>query len=344
MGFNLAGTSNLSDEVSEFVSLYSGGADSFEVLNTRFPEELAINAQPASAIINLQRVNDIKGINTFFRKINANLTQGGRFAGCMETLENRKDRLLRKYPPVINRCYYAADFLLKRVFPKLRITRELYFILTKGRNRALSKAEVLGRLVYCGFSIEAIKVVDNLMYFVVSKKGEPLKEPEPSNGILLKIARIGKNGKRIEVYKFRTMHPYAQYIQEYVYEQNSLQKGGKFLNDFRITKWGRFMRKFWIDELPMVWNILRGDLKIVGVRPLSEHYLSLYSEEHRRVRIQGKPGLIPPFYADMPEDIEEIMESEARYLRAYLKDPLTTDFNYGFRAFNNILLKKARSA
>lgn len=294
--------------------------------------------------MNLHRVNDIKGINKLFCAVNEKLRRGGRFIGCMETLENRRERLFQKFPLGVNAAYYGADFVLKRVFPKLSLTRPIYFKLTNGRNRALSKAEILGRLVYCGFSIEAVKVIDNRLYFVVSKKGAPLKEPRPSDGIILKIKRIGKEGRPINVYKLRTMHPYAQYIQEYVYEQNNLQEGGKFQNDFRITKWGRFMRKFWLDEIPMIWNILRGDLKIVGVRPLSEHYLSLYTDEHKQVRIQGKPGLIPPFYADMPRNLNEIMESEARYMRAYLKDPLMTDFSYGFRAFNNILLKKARSA
>lgn len=330
--------------ISDFIRPFIAGVANHPVYNTRWRDDLHTLKGDQSVIVNLHRINDIKGINRFFSVVNGKLKRGGRFIGCLETLENRKDRILRKFPAGINVTYYAFDFLVKRVFPKLSLTEKLYFALTNGRNRALSKAEILGRLVYCGFSIEAIRVIDNKLYFVVSKKGEPLQEPKPSHGIFLKIRRIGKEGRPINVYKLRTMHPYAQYIQEYVYEQNNLQEGGKFQNDFRITKWGRFMRKFWIDEIPMIWNILRGDLKIVGVRPLSEHYLSLYSEEHKKVRIKGKPGLIPPFYADMPGNLNEIMESEARYMQAYLKDPLMTDFSYGFRAFNNILLKKARSA
>ena len=80
--------------------------------------------------------------------------------------------------------------------------------------------------------------------------------------------RIGKNGKSIQVFKFRTMHPYAEYIQDYIYKIHDLQKGGKFKNDFRVTTWGRIMRKLWIDELPMLINLVRGQLKFVGVRPL----------------------------------------------------------------------------
>lgn len=292
---------------------------------------------------NLHRVNDIRDLNGFFRTVNSKLKPGGVFVGTSETLEQRKDRLFKKFPKGINVGYYAMDFLLKRVFPKFRVTGKIYDALTNGRNRALSKAELLGRLVYCGFVISEVKEIDNRLYFKAKRNAPPLDDPEPGSGILLRIKRIGHRGKPINVYKFRTMHPYAQYIQAYVFEQNNLCEGGKFADDFRITKWGRWMRKFWIDEIPMLYNILRGDLKLVGVRPISEHYMSLYTTEHKDLRIQGKPGLIPPFYADMPKSLEEIMESESRYIHAYGQAPLTTDWNYCVKAFANIVLHKARS-
>jgi lipopolysaccharide/colanic/teichoic acid biosynthesis glycosyltransferase len=301
------------------------------------------NDHSLDAFINLHRVNDIQGINRFFRTINTKLTDQGVFIGCMETLEQRRNRLFKKFPPLVNAGYYTLDFIFKRIFPKFKFTKRLYFFLTQGRNRALSKSEVLGRLVYCGFRVKEVLEINGKLYFKVTRDREPLAEPEPSTGLLLRIKRVGFQGKPITVYKFRTMHPYAQYIQAYVFEQNKLQEGGKFANDFRITKWGRWMRKFWIDEIPMIYNILRGDLKLVGVRPLSEHYLSLYTAEHKDLRVQGKPGLIPPFYADMPNTLDEIMESESRYIQSYFQDPFSTDLHVCLKAFSNILLKKARS-
>jgi len=292
---------------------------------------------------NLHRVNDINGINKFFRTVNEKLSDSGVFIGCVETLEQRRNRLFKKFPPVFNGVYYSLDFVFKRVFPKFKLTEKIYFYLTNGRNRALSKSEVLGRLVYCGFRILDVEEINNKLYFKAERVKEPSSDPKPSTGLLLRINRIGYNGKPITVYKFRTMHPYAQYIQSYVFEQNDLQEGGKFANDFRITKWGRWMRKFWIDEIPMIYNILRGDLKLVGVRPLSEHYLSLYTQEHKTLRVKGKPGLIPPFYADMPKNLKEIMESESRYIHSYVQHPYQTDFLYLKKAFSNIFLNKARS-
>jgi Sugar transferases involved in lipopolysaccharide synthesis len=149
--------------------------------------------------------------------------------------------------------------------------------------------------------------------------------------------------KLFHVYKFRTMHPYSEYLQKYVFEKNKLQEGGKIKDDFRITYWGRIMRKLWIDELPMFINFFKGDLKLVGVRPLSKHYLSLYDDELRELRMRYKPGLVPPFYADMPKTLEEIIESEKRYLHQFEKYGFITDTKYFFKAVYNILIKRARS-
>ncbi|MBL0340951.1 MAG: sugar transferase [Bacteroidetes bacterium] len=157
------------------------------------------------------------------------------------------------------------------------------------------------------------------------------------------MRRFGYLGKVINVYKFRTMYPFSEYLQQYIYEKNKLQEGGKFKDDFRISTLGRFMRKYWLDELPMIMNLLKGDLKLVGVRPLSKQYLSLYSEELQQKRLQFKPGLIPPFYADLPKTLDEIMASENRYLDQYSKHPIRTDIKYFFASFKQIIFKKARS-
>ena len=103
------------------------------------------------------------------------------------------------------------------------------------------------------------------------------------------------------------------------------------------------MRKFWLDELPMFFNLINGDMKLVGVRPLSKHYFNLYTEELKEKRLRFKPGLVPPFYVDLPRTLDEIMDSESRYLDAYAKNPLWTDVRYFFLAFWNIAFKHARS-
>ncbi len=132
-------------------------------------------------------------------------------------------------------------------------------------------------------------------------------------------------------------------LQDYVYQKNQLQENGKFSNDFRITEWGYFFRKFWIDELPQIVNFFQGDVNLIGVRALSHHYFSLYPKDLQKLRTQFKPGLVPPYYADMPKSFEEIIESERRYLLQKQKNPFLTDVKYFFKAFYNIIFKKARS-
>ena len=295
-------------------------------------------------IINLKRVNDIRRINKFFEEVNSKLPKGGLFVCLAETKNLRKQRILAKFPPAINYIYYFFDFIIKRVFPKFPITKNIYFFLTRGENRVLGRAELLGRLYSCGFEVIAEEYVDNHFYVTARKIKNPAFDLEATYGPLIKLKRIGKDGKLIRVYKMRTMHPYAEYLQSYVFEKSNLQDGGKFKDDFRVSTLGRFMRKFWIDELPMLINYFRGDLKLVGVRPLSQHYFNLYTKELQEKRIKFKPGLIPPFYVDNPKTLEEIMASEMKYLEAYEKHPFLTDFKYFFKAVFNIVFKKYRSS
>jgi hypothetical protein len=294
-------------------------------------------------IINLHKINDIKKLDDFFDAINSKLVLDGYFFCCVETKDQRKERLLKKYPPLLNYIYYFFDFIVKRILPKLRYTRGLYFFLTRGENAVISRAEALGRLSRAGFRIKQESFIGNLLCIEARKKSDPLPINEIFYGPLIALPRVGKDGNLIKVYKLRTMHPYSEYIQDYVYKLHDLQDGGKFKNDFRITSWGALARKVWLDELPMLINFFRRDMKLVGVRPLSRQYFDLYKKEVRERRIKYRPGLIPPFYADMPGDLEEIQASELKYLDSFDKHPLITDFNYFWKSLWNIMFRKARS-
>lgn len=314
------------------------------VLWTTDPKELdSVFLGQANEIICTERLNNVRQLNRYLGAIHRRLVAGGLLTGNAETSEQRKQRILNKFPRWYAWPYYTLDFVFKRAFPKLKITRWFYLHLTKGRNRVLSKTEVLGRLVYCGFDIVDFEERDNLMHFTARKRDEEPHVEELDRGIVLKLRRIGCNGRPITVYKLRTMHPYAAYLQEFVYKTNRLDADGKFHDDFRIATWGTWLRKLWIDELPMLLNWIRHELKLVGVRPLTPHYLGLYPPEVRDLRLSVKPGLIPPYYADMPANFEEIIASEARYLEAYRSHPFKTDFTYLGRVLLNILLKGARS-
>ncbi len=306
-----------------------------------------IETQPDNrykSIINLKRINDISYLNRFFEAVNAKIPKNGSFIGCVETKNLRKKRIFKKYPLLLNYFYYYfLDFPVKRLMPKFKITSGLYHFLTRGQNRVITRAETLGRLISCGFDIVNEEYIDSLFYFAVKKVREPSFDPNPTYGPMVRLKRIGKNGKVIKVLKMRTMHPYAEYLQDYMYKMHNLTEGGKFDFDFRVSTQGKIMRKLWIDELPMLVNWIKGDLKLVGVRPISEHYFNLYDPEVRKKRIKHKPGLVPPFYADLPKTLKEIQESEMRYLEAYEEKPFRTDWRYFWKAMYNIVIKRARS-
>ena len=335
----------IGEEAFDYVIPYAA-VDSPNTLVTATTTRFNIDAQIQQSfecIINVRRVNDFRYINKFFESVNAKLPVGGIFIDFFESKNMRKKRILHKFPPGINYLYYALDFIIKRVFPKFALTKKLYFILTRGENRVLSKAEAFGRLYSCGFEILDEKPINKSLYFVAIKVKPPLFPKNPSYGPLIALERIGKDGKPIRVYKMRTMHPFAEYLQDYVYDKAGLQDGGKFRDDFRVTSIGRFMRSFWLDELPMLINLVKGDLKLFGVRPLSRHYFKLYTTELQRLRIRTKPGLIPPFYVDYPKTLEEIMDSELKYLRSYRRHPFLTDWSYFWKAVFNIFFRRYRS-
>lgn len=290
----------------------------------------------------IQNINDCRFINKSFETVNSKLPLGGIFIGKFEEYSFRKIRILPKTKP-LNYAVHIGDIIFHRVIPKLNITKDLYFEITKGKGRVLSKAEAFGRLYSCGFEIINEIEIKGELHFTARKIKSPNPEKCSNYGPLIKLKRMGKYGKFIKVYKLRTMHPFSEYLQDYVYQKNELQEGGKFKNDFRISREGHILRKFWIDELPMIINLLRGEMKIVGVRPLSAQYFNLYPKELQEKRILTKPGLLPPFYADMPKTLGEIIESEMKYLQAYEKSPLETDWKYFKIILRNIFLRGARS-
>jgi hypothetical protein len=313
------------------------------LLKTTTVFNIEVISENEHCIINLARLNDIRRVNKFIEAVNHKLVINGVYIGCAETIMDRKEKLSKEYNNIIYQIIRPIDFIYKRILPKLPLFKNLYFAITKGHNRVMSKAEILGRLISCGFKVKNIQTISGRIYFSVCKVKEPAFDMQVSYGPLFKMRRIGKDKKIINVYKFRTMHPYAEYLQEYITEKNKLHDSGKIANDYRITSWGRVFRKLWIDELPMLINWVRGDLKLFGVRPLSQSFFNRYPNHLQDLRTKTKPGLVPPYYADLPKSWEEILESEERYLNAYLKHPFSTDAKYFYKACYNIIVKGKRS-
>jgi lipopolysaccharide/colanic/teichoic acid biosynthesis glycosyltransferase len=110
--------------------------------------------------------------------------------------------------------------------------------------------------------------------------------------VLFRQVRVGKGGKPFEIVKFRSMVVNAEAMQSELADLNEHDDNRTFkiLNDPRITRVGRFMRRMSLDELPQLWNVLRGDMTLVGPRPALPKEVEMYDPEHF-IRLAVKPGL-----------------------------------------------------
>ena len=108
--------------------------------------------------------------------------------------------------------------------------------------------------------------------------------------------RMGKDGRPFRMWKLRTMVPNAEALIEY-WKQKGTEEGIVYLQSYklqrdpRITPLGRFLRKTSLDELPQLWNVLKGDMSIVGPRPIVEGELEEKYGEKRDVFLSVRPGL-----------------------------------------------------
>ncbi|HYY70467.1 MAG TPA: sugar transferase [Terriglobales bacterium] len=121
--------------------------------------------------------------------------------------------------------------------------------------------------------------------------------------------RVGRRGRIFRCYKFRTMVANAEALQSSLQHLNEREKVlFKISNDPRVTPLGRFLRRYSLDELPQLWNVLRGDMSLVGPRPPLASEVRHYEREHMR-RLDALPGMTGLWQVEARRD-----PSFARYL------------------------------
>ena len=296
-------------------------------------------------IINKMALNRIRHLNTLLNKANESLVDGGYLWVHSRTARLKREIIYKSHPGFSGKLIYYCHYLWHRVCPKLKWTKWFYFWVTKGQNRTYHRVELLGRMYRAGFEVVDERFHHGEYYILGRKFRAPIWDDEPTCGALVKLNRVGYKGDMIGVYKFRTMYSYSEYLQPYMLEYEGLQDGGKFANDYRVNGWGKLLRKSWLDELPMFINVFKGQMKLVGVRPLSRHYFSLYTPAMQDWHISVKPGLLPPFYYDehSPVTLDDVQASEKRYIDAFHSRPFATDWRYFWGTVGNILFKHKRS-
>jgi lipopolysaccharide/colanic/teichoic acid biosynthesis glycosyltransferase len=159
---------------------------------------------------------------------------------------------------------------------------------------------------------------------------------------LFKQARIGKDGKTITIYKFRTMVLGAEQKFEQLYLTGPRYKG-KIAEDPRVHSVGKGLRRFWIDELPQVLNILKREMNLVGYRPASQQFYKMIPHDLKEERKKYLPGLFSVAYAERDiHTLDDIFNAERRYFEAKRRQPFMTDVRYMLRFVYNFLFHGVR--
>lgn len=171
----------------------------------------------------------------------------------------------------------------------------------------------------------------------------PIIKIQSPGPIFYAQTRIGRNGRRFKFYKFRTMVVGADKMKQDLMAQNEMEGlMFKMEHDPRIFGVGRFMRKFSIDELPQFWNVLKGDMSLVGTRPPTEEEFEQY-ELHHKARLGIRPGLTGMWQVSGRSDIknfEEIVALDTQYISNW---SLGMDVRILFRTIGVVLTGKGSS-
>lgn len=187
-----------------------------------------------------------------------------------------------------------------------------YSVLTYTRFRSSYKRLLIKRVMDIVGGLVGMLVT--LVFFPFVAIAIKLDSPGP---ILFSQVRIGRNGRRFKIYKFRSMYLDAEERKKELEKQNEMQGlMFKIENDPRITRVGKFIRKTSIDELPQFYNVVKGDMSLVGTRPPTEDEFEKYNQYYRR-RISMTPGLTGLWQVSGRSEIEnfdDVVKYDLEYI------------------------------
>ena len=163
---------------------------------------------------------------------------------------------------------------------------------------------------------------------------------ESEGPLFFKQLRVGKNGRLFNIYKLRSMYVDADEQKSELLADNKMNGlMFKMDDDPRITKVGRFIRKYSIDELPQFWNVVKGDMSIIGTRPPTVDEFEQYESRHKR-RLSMRPGISGMWQVSGRSDIqnfEEVVELDCKYIDEW--SPML-DIKIFFKTIPVVLLHK----
>ena len=143
-----------------------------------------------------------------------------------------------------------------------------------------------------------------------------LDSPGP---IFFRQTRVGQDGRAFRIFKFRTMIDHAEEILPELVNLEALpQPAFKLRSDPRVTRVGRLLRRWSLDEVPQLFNVLAGEMSLVGPRPEQAEVVARYTDDQRR-RLAVKPGMTGPMQVNGRGDLpfEERLALELEYIERY---------------------------
>lgn len=181
--------------------------------------------------------------------------------------------------------------------------------------------DILGGIAGC--------ILTGILYLLLA----PRIKKESPGPVFFTQTRIGKNGKPFKLYKFRSMYLDAEERKKELMSQNRIGNGLMFKMEFdprvignkidengnRTTGIGEFIRKYSLDEFPQFYNVLKGDMSLVGTRPPTQEEVRLYEARHR-MRLATKPGITGMWQVNGRSnvlDFEEVVRLDASYINEW---------------------------
>lgn len=289
------------------------------------PDLKSIIASARNVVFSLTRETDIKG-----------WYKNGTVMGVIFTEINGVDKnyLAAKYREhllgVIDKKYVKKIMITFHVFPEDKAQEKsvdlaLYPDLTR-KTASRKVSQLLKRTLDIVGGISGLVIFSPFFMIIAATIKLTSKGP-----VFFRQERLGQFGRKFHFLKFRSMHVnndsriHQEYIKKFIKEQDSYDKGNgngdksavfKIKDDPRITPVGRFIRKTSLDELPQFFNVLKGEMSLVGPRPPIEYELDNYDIWHRRRVLEAKPGITGLWQVEgrSSTTFDEMVRLDLRYI------------------------------
>ena len=237
------------------------------------------------------------------------------FIQCSQRRQAEVEELVQGFDEMGVDCHYRLE--LPDISFKRSAVEEFggFTVITYTRFQSSYKRLLIKRVIDIVGGLTGVLITAVFYPFVAL--AIKLDSPGP---VLFSQVRIGRNGRRFRVYKFRSMYLDAEERKKELEEQNEIQGlMFKIENDPRITRVGKFIRKTSIDELPQFYNVLKGDMSLVGTRPPTEDEFEKYNQYYRR-RISMTPGLTGMWQVSGRSDVDnfdDVVKFDLKYIDSW---------------------------